>query len=563
MPDLLSIAVWRRGFTKHGQKMGWGLAALFGLGLVGGFGLSQYSGGGNQGRAGERPSDVIATVNGQPITRRAYEALSRQQGSQTPGNSFASSQGQLLNSLVMQAIVQQEAAKRHVRASDADIDRTVAQQKQEAIKSGALPKGASDADWDDWLQQNQGISESQFRDAVAKDLLTPALLDSMKARQNVTDQDAKNQSAEVKLQLAMVPMLAASPISTPQNGPAPLPEAAAKQKAESLLAQAKAGGDMAAIARANPADSYGGPRGKPEFRPEYQAPGGQAPNGVLGFGTDFDAAVHATPKGGFTGVYKTTGFQKGFVFAKVLDRRNNLPKNFDVKKTIDDIKQQKASQALQKLILADMNTAKVTWQDPSLRAYYDYAKFQQMEQQQIMAQFGQGDPATAPTAAQVAKQQAIGEGEIVALAKQDPNDATADLVAAQILQRKMNDRATTAAQKSGLRDQLITMDENALRSTEDRNVRFELAGYYRDKKQYDKAYSQYNEIKNLLDADAPYDLSSLQQSKSDRERLEAGFRGIDKTADANEQAKQIALLTTQIAAAQKKQAAAQKTASAT
>lgn len=100
MADPLSITAWRNTFTKHGSKFGWGLALIFGLPLVVQFGLSQYSGMGNN-RAGADASQnaQIARVNGEPITMKQFLQITQRMQAQ-PGPQFAQAQGGALDQLI-------------------------------------------------------------------------------------------------------------------------------------------------------------------------------------------------------------------------------------------------------------------------------------------------------------------------------------------------------------------------------------------------------------------------------------------------------------------------------
>lgn len=554
----LSIEWWRGMFTRHGQKFGWFLVVLFGIPLVIGFGWSQYNGGGRSGANGGA-TEVIALVNGQPITRAEYASLAGRENSTQPGEQFAQTQGQILNQLIEQAVIEQEAKRQGITASDADVDREIQQ-----IRDRVLPKGASDSDWSSYVEETRGMSADEFRAMVASQLVGPALLQKYKSDQTVTDQDVKNSTAEVKLDVVLVPALAASPPMPNRPGaPSPLPDALAQKKADSLLAQAKGGGNIAAIARANSADFTARQGGDTGWRPEYksQMPGG-SPMGVLGYGKDFDDAVHAVSTGSYTPVVKASGFQKGYVFAKVAARRNTPPKDFNAKSVQDQMRTERAEKQLSDLLQADVKKATIDFKNADMKAYYDYAKAQQTEQQKMMAQFGQGDAATAPTQAEVDKQQALADSEIAAMQKRNPDDATAAILDAENVKRQMNAASTSPSEREKLRGQVIALYEDALKTTEDKNIRFELADLYRDEKKPDQADKQYAMVARLLNADQPYDLQTMQDDRSSAERLLAGFNSIDKPQEAAKEKKVIVDLSAQIDQQQKSAAAAQKASAA-
>lgn len=514
MADPLSIATWRNIFTKHGQKFGWGLAVLFGLPLVIGFGWSQYTGRNQEAASLAARDTVIATVNGDPITQGQFLALSRRAQQSQAGQQFAQQQGENLMTLVTQAVLQQEAKKRGIRASDADIDREIAQQR----------KGASDSDWENYLQSQLGLSADEYRDEVAKGLVYPALLESLKSEEKVSDEEIRNQTAEVKTHVVLISSGPPSPMMPPHPGQKPLTDAEAKKKAEDLLDQARKGADIAALARANSGDFTARKGGDLGWRPEY--------TGTFNYGKEFEDVLHKTAKGQFTPVVHVTGFQQGYVFAKVDDRHNNPPKGFDPKKTAEDLKTQRAQTKARDLILQDVKNANVVFNDPDKKAYYDLAKTQTMVQDQMMARFRPGSNANPPTDADVKKQQELVDSEFEAMQKRRPDDATVALVVAEAIKRKMNAKETTPAQKEQYRDRLIGLYESALKSTEDRNIRFDLAELYRDKKQYDQADKQYAFIARLLNTDQPFDAQGLQDDASTHQRLAAAFKSINKPDEA-------------------------------
>ncbi len=550
MADPLSIATWRNIFTKHGQKLGWGLAVLFGLPLVVGFGMNQYSGHVNPQAvsAAAAQSSTFATVNGEPITQGEFAAALRTVRGTTPGEQFAVAQGQIVDRLVTLAVARQEAKARGVKASDADVDRALAQERD------SLGKNISDAEWENYVQSMHNMSLSDYRDAMAKQALIPALVKSFQDEEKITPDEARNQSAEVKLTSVLIPT-AASPMMPLPKGVTVLPDADAKKKADALLAQAKGGGDIGAIARANSADPGAQRGGDKTWRPEYQVMSPQF--GALSYGKDFDEAVHKTQPGQFTDVVKASGLAQGYVFAKLLERRNNVPKDFDAKKVTDQLKQQRGGAKIEALILAKVKSAQIVFSDPDKKAFYDLSKLRQMDQQRMMAQLGQAGP-DAPTAETYARQQKMVDDEMEALLKKHPDDPSVALVVAASLKTKRYAKDTTPAQQDQIRDRLILLDETALKTTEDRNTRFELADLYRDKKQPDLADKQYALLSRLLNADPPYDVNTMQTALDTRKRLVSSFRAVNQPAEADKQQAEVTKLEQQLTVERQKQAEAQK-----
>lgn len=529
MADLLSITTWRNAFSKHGSKLGWGLAIIFGLPLVVQFGLNQYGGALDERGAAEAAQNApIARVNGEPITRKQFLQLTQRMQTQ-PGVSFAQMQGGALDQLISFTILKQEARKRRVRPGDAEVDRQITE-----LRERTLGKKGTDADWERYLMQAFGASPREFREMVAEQMVGQALLNAFKAEEKVTEEDARKQSAEVKLAYVLVPVINPnSSMATPPRGPKPLPDAEAKKQAEALLAQARGGADIAALAKKHSADFSAEKGGDLGWQPEFTR---------FAFslqGKEFAEAVRNTPTGQFTSVVRVKGFQPGYAFAKVVSRRNNLPKDFDAKKVIEQLKEERAQERLANLLREGKKQARIEILDLEKKAFHAFFRAQQMQQEQMMAQFGQGVE-DAPTKEDVEKQQAEADALLEEALKKNPKDATLALMVAETLKRKRFDPKTSPQEREKINERLITLYETALESTENQEMRFELADMYRQKKQNDRAEKHYALIARLLAASPPYDVSTAQQANQAHRRLVAAFNSINKPEEAAKQQKLVA-----------------------
>lgn len=541
---LFSIESWRKMFTRYGRQLGWGLAIIFGIPLVIGFGWSQYAGRGVNGPGSPAQAEPIVLVNGETITAQQFAQVARQASGVPPGEEFARVQGAILYRLITNAVVQQEAKKRNVRASEADIDRTMLEERERS-----LGKNATDSQWEDRIMQEYHLSPAEYREEIGKQLSPLALLSDFKNAEKVTEEDARKQNSEAKLTFVLIPTQGASPIPPPK-GAKPLPDAEAKKKAEDLLAQVKAGADIAAIARANSGDSTAKQGGDLGWRPEFRSSMGGTMFGAIGYGKDFDEAVQKAPTGQLTEVVRAAGFANGYAFAKVHERRNNPPREFDAKKATETLRDQRATEKLSELILAKVKEAKIEFKDPEKKAYYDLFKVSQMRQEQMMAQFGQGDPKTAPTAEDVAKQEKLVEAEFEDLLKRNPTDATAALVVAGIIRPRL---VSDPTQAGPIRDRLINLYETALRTTENRDLRFQLAEHYREKKQPEQAEKHYAQIVKLLAADPPYDMQTMTDAVRNYDKLISGLKSVNKPAEAAKAEESKTKIVAQLAEEKRKQ----------
>lgn len=516
MPDLLSITTWRNLFTKHGSKAAWVMVIVMSTGLILSLGPGL-----NRGAQHNGPDldQQIATVNGAPVILKEFmEATQRQTGQ--AGEEQAATQGNAMTGVVMNHIIQEDARSRNVSPDDAEVDKNLTELHDSITKNGGEDK------WHDYLQ-SQGVTKSEMRDRIAKQLLGVSLIKSYGNEFKVTEEDAKNQTAEVKVKFVLVRSDAKSVFPAQPGAPKPLPDADAKKKAEELRAQVKAGANITDIAKKFSGDFTGKSGGDLGFRSEYRGNPQNESQGALGYGADFDNAVHAAKKGETTEVVKVGGFIPGYGFALVEDRKNTLPKDFDVKKAMDDLKSTKAQKKFTEIIRAKLEEAKVEISDPVIKAHYTFSKLEQARQQQMMSQMGQsqGKPVTP---ADVAKMEADALSQYEALLAKQKGDSTYSLIIASLIKPKLVDAGTPLAQRDPIRERLITLYEDGLKSTDSPMLRKELAGYYRDKRNFEKSAEHFKMASRLLSATPPTDAASAQNAIREHETLLASFRSLNK-----------------------------------
>ena len=560
--DFTSISWWRNIFQKGGRAFGLGCALVFVLPILlqAGFNLR-----GNKNPQGDSSvTGTLCTVNGDPVTQKDLATIPAESLGGTPGRTHASQYGGAIYSLVVHKVIEQKIKKLNVHASDADIDRMVAKQREALVG----PK-ASDSDWETFLSQRKNLTLAEFREQMVGQADVQALLDKYKAAEQVSPDDAKAQYSEIQ---AGVVYVASGP--TPNNPKAPpVSDADALKKANDLRVKAAAGTDIKAILAGFGKDpaAQGAIKAMTEWRPEYQKGGQETPFGVLFYGPDFDKAMQKTAKGGVSEVVKASGFQQGYVFGKVLDRRVNLPKDFDVKKEIAALQEQRGFKKLDAEVQAEVKAAKVIFPADQIdkKAYYDYARLDVM-QGMLRNTMGAPGPNT-PTQAEFKTLQDQISADFEEALKKHPEDATACLMVASNLQAKQF--SAKPEEQGAIRDQLIKLYETAFKSFEDTDLRFTLADLYRDKHDDKSAYGIYQKVDKLLNSDPPYDMATRQKQLTWRQRLAAGLKGLpatvapDAAALAAAQDTKVADLQVRIKADQvkaaedaKKQAEAQKAA---
>ena len=528
MPDLTSITTWRNMFTKHGTKLSWALIILFGVSMVLQFGLNGLRGGDrNPAEKSVNADEPVMKVNDAPITRaevnNAMALVTRGQAIQ-PGLQMAQAQSMAAQSVVQQAIIRKIATERHVHPSDADVDKAMADFREQLVG-----KDGSDAEWrQKVVQASGGKSVNEFRQEQAQNirLIYPALVKNYENDVKVTDQDVRNQHAQVRFISVMIPVDSGKSSMTVNQKTKPLSDADAKKKAEELLAKAKAGADMTALAKANPGGGGGDSGMRSEYTQSQQFQQFQMPAsmGILFNGKDFDEAIHKTANGGFTDVVKASGVAPGYIFAKVTDRKIDLPPAFDAAKEMTALRTKRAGEKLEEDVKKGMDTAKVDVLDPTLKAYYDYGKLQQ-DRQKMTA--GQGD-GPIPTKEQIDAQEKAVAAEFDAANKREPKDATIALVLAEFLKKQQEDPKTPQPQKDALRDRLQGLYETALVSMEDPTVRESLAAIYHAKNLNDKAAEQYSKESTILEASGFADAQTAQAAQKKHLELAAQFDALGK-----------------------------------
>jgi hypothetical protein len=550
MPDLLSLSTWRNMYSRAGRGCGWIIAIVFGIPMALTFGMNQFRQFSGHGGAGNE--DIVAKVNGEPISssqfHTALQAVDRRD-SGTAGEPQALAQGNVLIALVQRQEEKEIADQLKVHVSDAEID-----QKLEEIKQKVL---SSNTDWNDFLAQRQ-LSESDFRDDLAIDLVPEALERYFENRVTITDAQAQAQYDEVKLDIVTIPAVNPNPVfGRPTTGA--LPDADASKRADNLLAKVKAGADIQAIARANSSD----PSAKSGGLLDWQPVNPQMRSQLAMYGKAFMDAVAATPKDQLTGVIKLGAFSPGYAFAKVVDRRQELPKDFNLRNEIRKLQAQKAGEMLQARVTELDAKARIEVTDPDIRAYYDLTRLRNAEHAAIYAQFGQGNVPGAMSPDDVTKLKATVDKEITDLYKRHPDDATNALLYKDVLR----EQGAANMQKPEMQDLIIKLDDTALRSTENRQLRFELADLYRQRHKIDLAKAQYKKLTDQLNyrlssAPGAYDLNTLREDRETRQQLVARYRSIDMMPEAQKEEQAVAQLNKQIAVEEQKQADEQKKAAA-
>jgi parvulin-like peptidyl-prolyl isomerase len=304
----------------------WALAIVFFASCFTLYG--SYIGGGGGDAGG--PKLVVAKVNGEEIPRDLYDRnahmairnLEQMAGTSGVRVSFEQqlgARGQAFEAIVDSYLKAQAAEKEGIQVSAAEVRKKIDEQVKEQMDPARL-EGATDAEKRQFEQQlRQMFSE----DLTRKQLLIEALDKKLRERFKPTEQDVINSYNEVKVRHILV--------KVDQGGKN---DAAAKAKAEGLLAKIKGGADFATIAKQSSDDTSNKANGG--VLPDWMGKDAQLV-------PEFKAAAMALKKGEVSPLVKT---MFGYHIIKADDTRSKLPKDYNDPKKKEEYRAQVEEQLL-------------------------------------------------------------------------------------------------------------------------------------------------------------------------------------------------------------------------
>ena len=351
------------------------IGALLVFGLVG-FGISFSGGfGGSSSAAAQSGDDVIATVNGDPITRDDFnrELTSFQNQLEQMGRNVGIAETPLLNDTALEQIIAaklqlQEAKNSHVSVSDAEV-----QKMRETVIAAdglrqklSLPPTASLADVDAALEKagNPPLAQTLTDDTLRQMILLgdPQTGQPGKVQAAfgntivVTEDDARRFYTKYHTRHILIDNKKRSDVQ-------------AKAQAQDILAKAEApGADFAAMARKYSDD------------PGTKAKGGD--DGFIDETTqyipEFKKAAFSLKPGEVTPDLVVSP-QYGYFIIKLDAVKTDLPADFEKNKAkyLDQIKQQRSQTQFQAQMASLKDSAKIDVKDPALAADRAFAQAKQ------------------------------------------------------------------------------------------------------------------------------------------------------------------------------------------
>ncbi len=259
--------------------------------------------------AKKSPTDTVAKVGAAAITRRELDmavnnmiAQAQSQGQlpeQVPDEIKKQAEERALDQLIDFELIYQEGRTMKVDDLDKQVDFKLAQSKT---------KFATPAEFDAYLK-NEGLTEKELTDQIRRYTITVNYIEKTIANKVViTDDEVKKFYEENKARLVEEPEVRASHILIGVDAAASAEDKKkAKEKAEALLKEVKAGKDFAELAKASstcPSSAQGGDLGP--FKKGQMVP-------------PFEQAAFALKPGEVSDVVET---QFGFHIIKVTEKKD-------------------------------------------------------------------------------------------------------------------------------------------------------------------------------------------------------------------------------------------------
>jgi len=325
---------------------------------------SNLMGRGGGGQAAPVGDDVIATVNGAPITRQEYDTTvdSLRSSSAQAGQAVSVMQTPSLNAQALEQLVATNLEMQFAKQSGITVSADeIAKKRAEVVdlvglrQKLSLPPTASLADVDAALSKAGARStEDQFSDDALRQLILlgdpqiglPGKLSTALAdRENVSEADARAAYVQYHTQHILIDNKKVSDVQ-------------ARNKAQQILAKAQApGADFAALARQYSDD------------PRTKAKGGD--DGFISeltpYVPEFKKAAFSLKPGQVTPDLVASP-KYGYFLIKLVGTKDGLPKDFDKNKAqyITQIKQQRAGEKAQAAMAGLQDGAKIDVKDPAL-----------------------------------------------------------------------------------------------------------------------------------------------------------------------------------------------------
>ncbi|MCL6518320.1 MAG: peptidylprolyl isomerase [Armatimonadetes bacterium] len=466
----MSLVRMRKKFHGYSKYIMWVMAIVFAVG----FAAISIPGGRVPERTDSVLSGVVATVNGEKLDRQAYEMRVRAQidpiQETRPVSAIEESQirGQVFDTMVDEMLKLQAAKKEHIKVSRGEVNRQIdqiveqrLQQIKSSLLSGRRTKQTDEAFEQELRKRDPSMSIKKLRAEIRKSidpktvrnyLLMDKLSKKIREKVDTSDRALRQSFEQVKLRQITISASGRSQVQ-------------AEQLARDLVAKLRAGGDFAALAKANSQDYYKTAGGDVGWVSKQMLP------------REVGDVAFKLGEGAVSDPIKTGG---EYVIIKVEGRRSSMPADLKDPKKMAEYRRMFVQQEQNKaeyLYYADLRKkAQITINDPELRGY--------TIAQAVMMSFGQANPAEQKSKIETA----IKEYRTAVASAGDRTDIKARCYVqiAQLLTALRNFTSNPEEIKK-YKTQTIEALEDALNYTESTDIRLSLGKLYIDAGQPNKA----------------------------------------------------------------------------
>ncbi len=488
----MSLVLMRKKFSRYSRHIVWLLAIVFAIG----FAAISIPGGRAPEETNSVLSGVVATVNGEKLSRKEYELRVKSQldpiQETRPVSAIEESQirGQVFDTMVDEMLKLQAAKKEHIKVSRGEINRQIdqiveqrLQQMKSSLLSGRRMKQTDEAFEQELRKRDPTMSIKKLRAEIRKSidskvvrnyLIMDKLSKKIREKVDTSDRALRQSFEQVKLRQMTISASGRS-------------EVQAEQLAKDIVAKLRAGADFASLAKANSQDNYKAFGGDVGWVSKQMLP------------KEVGEVAFRLGQGGVSDPIKMGG---EYVIVKVEGKRSNMPENLKDPKKLAEYRrmfvQQEQGRA-EYLYYADLRKkAQITINDPELRGY--------SIAQSVMMSFGQASPSEQKSKIEAA----IREYRAAINSAGDRTDIKARcyVQVAQLL-TALRSFAATPEEAKKYKTQTIQALEDALNYTESTDIRMSLGRLYIDAGQPNKAvehleiasenaYDDYNTHEQLI-----------------------------------------------------------------
>lgn len=345
----MSLMRARKKFEAHLRTGMWIILIIFTVGIFFFYGAYTLGPGKTRAPLSGAPN-VLATVNGKPITREMFERkfieYARMSAFPVSIQTIEALRSLALEEAIGDILMQQAAKQMGIKITEGQVEQQIRQQVDRTMEEKKRRNRPVTPEVRAAVEQ----SIRAQKDSIRSQLLSAAVYARVTGNVKVTDEDLLASYDEAQVRHILVAFLPGGDEKKKRT------DAEARKKAEDLLSKIRAGADFAALAKKESDDAVSA------------AKGGDLGWVVRGKSVkEFDDAIFSAEIGKVVGPVKT---DYGYHIIRVTQRRRNVPKDFQQKKEQirATLHQDRVSKAWHEFASKLRNSAKVKITDPEMLA---------------------------------------------------------------------------------------------------------------------------------------------------------------------------------------------------